>query len=812
MSHLYFPNIRRLPSTLAGISLSAMVAAAGLSLTGCQNSESKPQTNNGAPNNVQNSPDANIEAKKLSGEKMLADFDNISLRSAINSNNATTSIVSGKQAISGEKSLLVHTKTRDHNSAALNFEPNEAWDWSQYQDFHLAFDIANFGDESVDINLDISDIDGNTYTRAFVAPVGVTWTWYAKMDGHDQKEPAWASDNEFNFESGLRSNPPTWQGDHQVFSLWGKKHLNLKGITKISFSVKGMLSDRQFTIDNLRLRPNPKMDKNFLSGLIDEFGQNNKVDYPGKIHSLEQLHQARDKELAELSDQAFPGRSKFNGWADGPRYEATGNFRTEKINGKWWLIDPEGYLYLSTGIDILRLSNSSTLTGYDFDQKFIPKRHGEMLISEDDQPLNRVSDDALPSRKLVSQTRADIFKWLPSYDDELGNHFGYRRETQSGPLKHGETYSFYSANLERKYGESSPESYLQSWREITLKRMQNWGYSSLGNWAQEEFYSNTKMPYVAFADIIGDFGTLSSGFDFWHGVPDPWDPLFKTRAEAAVDGVAKQIKNSPWCMGIFLDNEQSFGRLETDELHYGIVYNTLKEDAAKVYAKAEFTRMMKNKYGDINKLNKAWGKNLASWDEFAKGVEPSFNSKQQKQDYSAMLYAYGDQYFGTVKRALKQRLPNHLYLGSRLPVWGMPIEIVQSGSKHMDIITFNLYEEGLVPSEWAFMQDIDAPALIGEFSFGSFDAGHVHPGIVISSDQEDRGRMYKSYMYSVIDHPSFIGAHMFQYMDSPIPGRAYDGENYNNGMVAVTDIPYAPLVQAAKEVHAEMYQRRWNKN
>ena len=69
--------------------------------------------------------------------------------------------------------------------------------------------------------------------------------------------------------------------------------------------------------------------------------------------------------------------------------------------------------------------------------------------------------------------------------------------------------------------------------------------------------------------------------------------------------------------------------------------------------------------------------------------------------------------------------------------------------------------------------------------------------------------MYTEYMQSVIDNPYFIGAHWFQYIDSPITGRALDGENYNVGFVSVADVPYEPMVEAAKELHGEMYQRRF---
>ncbi|WP_158970889.1 beta-galactosidase [Paraglaciecola sp. L3A3] len=743
----------------------------------------------------------------VTDDVVLYDFENGQVPAEIKVNNGNSSLTSDKQAIEGKHSLLVNFTS---DQAGLVLRPTTPFDWSEYSDFNLAFDLTNHGTESVQIDLTISDIDGSFYTRGLVVPVGKSQTHYAKMDGHDQKDPEWGSDTEFNFESGFRSNPVTWQSDDkQAYSFWGKKRLNIAGITAIAFNSKGLLSNRQFTIDNIRLRQNPEMDQKFLVGLIDEFGQNAKVDYPGKIHSEEELKQVTAAELATLKGESMADRSKFHGWKDGPKLEATGFFRTEKVEGKWALVDPEGYLYFSTGIDIMRLSNSSTMTGYGFDEKFIAKRTADMTVAEDDQPLNRVNDEAVPSRHVTNETRASVFNWLPDYNDDLGNHFGYRRETQSGPLKQGETFSFYSANLERRYGETYKESYLDTWRSVNVRRMQDWGFTSLGNWSQEEYYGNNQIPFVAFADIIGEFGTLSSGFDFWHGVPDAYDPRFYARAVIAAEHVAAQINNTPWCMGVFMDNEQSFGRSTSPETRYGIILNTLTRDAAEVHAKAAFTKTLKNKYQTIAALNKAWNKNIASWDEFAKGIDASFNTETQQQDYADLLYDYGTQYFSTVNKAMKSKMPNHLYLGSRLPLWGMPMEILRAAAENSDVITYNVYQEGIIPNKWEFLKELDKPSLVGEFSFGADDAGHVHPGIVIAADQKDRGYKLKKYLESVIDNPYFVGAHMFQFSDGLIAGRAYDGENYNTGMVRVTDVPYEHMVEAAKEVHQNLYPRRY---
>jgi|GEM_PF-2599507 len=47
-----------------------------------------------------------------------------------------------------------------------------------------------------------------------------------------------------------------------------------------------------------------------------------------------------------------------------------------------------------------------------------------------------------------------------------------------------------------------------------------------------------------------------------------------------------------------------------------------------------------------------------------------------------------------------------------------------------------------------------------------------------------------------------------QYVDEPLTGRAYDGENYNIGFLTVTDTPYPELVAAARAIHRQAYQQR----
>lgn len=747
--------------------------------------------------------------------RMLFDFESGEVSPSIQLINAKASIdtytdLTGKPS----KGLKLEMKSKQHSYAGIAIEPQQPWDWSEFTSASLYFDITSLGDQSTQFYLDVTDKNGAVFTRSIDIPVGAVKSYYGKLSGHDLVVPDSGDVNDLNLASGLRSNPPTWTADDRQFVwMWGVKNLDLSGVARVSLSVQSAMHDKTVIIDNIRIQPNPPQDENFLVGLVDKFGQNAKQDYKGKIHSLSELHAARDAELAKLDGKPMPGRSTFGGWLAGPKLNATGFFRTEKIDGKWMLVDPEGYPYFATGLDIIRLSNSSTMTGYDYDQSKVVQRAADDVTPEDSKGLMAVSEQAFETRYLASETRAKMFKWLPTYDHALSNHYNYRRSAHSGPLKRGEAYSFYSANLERKYGETYPGSYLDKWREVTVDRMLNWGFTSLGNWTDPSYYDNNRIPFFANGWVIGDFKTVSSGADFWGAMPDVFDPEFKVRAMETARVVSDEVKNSPWCVGVFIDNEKSFGRPDSDKAQYGIPIHTLGRPNDGVPTRQAFSKLLKEKYKTITALNNAWGLKLSSWAEFDKGVDVKDLpvTAVLREDYSMLLSAYAEQYFKVVEAAVTHYLPNHLYLGARFPDWGMPMEVVKAAAKYADVVSYNSYKEGLPNKKWAFLAELDKPSIIGEFHIGAMDHGSYHPGLIHAASQADRGEMYKDYMQSVIDNPYFVGAHWFQYMDSPLTGRAYDGENYNVGFVDVTDTPYQEMVDAAKEVNAIIYTERLGK-
>ncbi|WP_111979266.1 beta-galactosidase [Algibacillus agarilyticus] len=746
--------------------------------------------------NQKHSKDITTQEKKVTS---LLDFES-SLPNWLSTLNTTTSLITDRGVTSGNQSLLLNFSS-DEQRAHVLLKPQNNWDWSHYSTLNLATDITNPTSASVNLHIEITDHTGWPHIRSVSIPAHSTGTYYALLKGE-----------QLAINSGLREDPKSWQStDHKMFWLRGRKQLALDKISSIKYFVDSINFDKRLILDNIRLRENPATDPNFLVGLSDKFGQSAKFDFPAKVKSDKHLKQLAQTELAQLEKEGpMADRSQYGGWKSGPKLKATGFFRTVKINGKWAMVDPEGHLFFSSALANIRIANTTTITGIDFKDDSVRYIDPEDVTPEDSLGIRPVSKEAQKSRYVASEMRHKMFTDLPSYDDELANHYSYRRTVHKGPLHHGETFSFYQANLERRYGETSTDSYLDDWRDVTIKRFKNWGFTSTGNWTDASFYQMDRIPYFANGWIIGDFKTVSSGADVWSPMPDPFDPEFARRALVTTKVIAQEVKNNPWCVGVFIDNEKSWGNQSTPRGHYGIVIHTLNRPATESPSKAHFMKILKNKYSSINALNSAWQLNLASWSALDKGYAVADMSDAMLADFSILLEAYATEYFKIVHNALAQTLPNHMYMGVRMAHWGMTPEAVKAAAKYVDVMSYNFYKEGLHAKAWTFLAEVDKPSIIGEFHFGATnDTGLYHPGLIHASDQKDRAKMYTDYMNTVIDNPYMVGAHWFQYIDSPITGRAYDGENYNVGFVTMADVPYEEMVNAAKKLNATLYQRRF---
>ena len=483
--------------------------------------------------------------------------------------------------------------------------------------------------------------------------------------------------------------------------------------------------------------------------MIDTFGQYRHRDWPGKVKSERDLSERRDREAAALAADPGPnGWNRYGGWAAGPKQPATGFFHTAKVNGKWWLVDPDGCLFFSQGIDCVRMT------------------------------------DATPVEE-----RRDWFEAFPGDDPKfagfLGRHFALKGHYAG---RNPACFSFASANLLRKYGPDWQTVY----PETIHRRLRAWGINTIANWSDEPTRMLRKTPYT---DTIGCHGArmIEGSEGYWGKFPDVFDPSFERSVGDAMRGKSGKSANDPWCIGYFSDNEMSWG----DETSLALA--ALKSPAGQP-AKTEFIRQLREKYGAISKLNAAWGTGHASWETLADHREAP-DGKKAHADLTAFYRAAADAYFRQVSDAVKRVAPRQLYLGCRF-AWANPLATA-AAADHCDVVSFNIYQNSV--AGFRFNGGKDVPLIIGEFHFGALDRGLFHTGLVPVADQQARAAAYTGYVLGALRHPQFVGCHWFQYQDEPTTGRVYDEENYQIGFVDIADTPYPEITAASRRIAETLY-------
>jgi len=488
---------------------------------------------------------------------------------------------------------------------------------------------------------------------------------------------------------------------------------------------------------------------------VDRFGQYTHAQWPGKIATEDDLRQRAAAERAAL-DAATPpaGLDRYGGWAEGPHLEATGWFRTQRVDGRWWLVTPEGHLFFSVGVDCVGT----------WERTFVEQREA-------------------------------WFEWLPAADDPV---FGRFFETVSGAHSmadpvggKGRTFSFYNANLRRRYGDDWPAA----WRTMAYQRLRSWGFNTVANWSQQDVLDQSPMPFVGSLGVSGAFRRIEGGTGYWAKMVDVFDPAYALAVAACLrDGTSRYAAN-PLCIGFFVDNEMAW---------QGIPEGVLASPPDQPCRKA-FVETLRKAYTTPEALATAWDTPATPWDALRAPATPNGAARR---DLDAFTYQFARRYFDTVNTVLKQHAPHQLFLGCRFA--GSPGEaVLRACAEVADIVSFNLYYTAIDAKEWSGDKDLGKPLIVGEFHFGALDRGMFHTGLVPTRDQNERAASYARYVRSVADCPAFVGCHWFQYVDEPITGRWFDGENYNIGFVDVTDTPYPELTAAAREVHAGLYARRY---
>jgi hypothetical protein len=529
--------------------------------------------------------------------------------------------------------------------------------------------------------------------------------------------------------------------------------IDTSNVTQLLIFVNKPERDHTFEIDNIRAEGRARtLDAETFFPFIDEFGQFIHRDWPGKTHSLRDLMDYGKVEETDLA--AHPGppdRNRYGGWTAGPELKATGSFRVQKHRGKWWLVDPEGRLFWSHGIDCVRTANATPITDREHYYRKLPKANS-------------------PFAKFYGTG-----SWAPH---------GYYKD--HSPYK---TYDFSQANFLRKYG----QNWQNDFARITHRRLKSWGLNTIANWSDAGIYLMRKTPYVC--TISYNPRRLEGSKGYWGKFYDVFDPSFAERLRDRLAQEKDRTAADPWCIGYFVHNEIAWG----DELSLAVATLTSPPEQP---AKKVFIDDLKAKYKTIDKLNVAWGTGHTTWQALLKSVRPPDKNKA-RADLAAFYTKTAEAYFKTIRGELKRMALAKLYLGCRF-AW-VNDSAARAAAKYCDLVSYNRYSYSV--AEQRLPDNIDLPIIIGEFHFGALDRGMFHTGLRKTANQMDRAAKYKSYVRGALQNPYIVGTHWFQYKDQATTGRG-DGENYQIGFIDVCDRPYPEIVQACREVGYGLYEYR----
>jgi hypothetical protein len=343
---------------------------------------------------------------------------------------------------------------------------------------------------------------------------------------------------------------------------------------------------------------------------------------------------------------------------------------------------------------------------------------------------------------MVTRTvgREDFFRRLPP----AGLAPGLERDGDPGA-------SFLTWNIFRRFG----ESWRNRWVELTFRRMEAWGLNTVANWSDPALYDAGRKPYaVPLAAWRTDVQYL--------GLPDVYSEEFVKIADDLARRQCAPRKDDPWLIGYFLANEPPFPQKELQTVELILAGPETATKAA-----------------------------LVSW--LAAG-----DTDERRKEFIARAF---DRYIQVTSAAVEKHDPNHLNLGMRSG--GRPTDAEIRAARAFDVYSVNIYNYEVPADRVRRIATLTAkPILIGEFHFGAPGRG-LAASLVLTRDQAQRGQAYRWYVEQAFAMPELIGTHYFQWADQPCTGR-FDGENYNIGLVDVTDRPYPELVKALAETHRRL--------
>lgn len=499
--------------------------------------------------------------------------------------------------------------------------------------------------------------------------------------------------------------------------------------------------------------------------MVDEMGQWIQKDWPGKTRRTEDMISYLKTEYARAKEgtQYPEGWSQWGGLLQ-KRFDATGYFHTHKADGRWWLVDPDGYAFISNGMCY------GTRMGV----------HGFVDGME------------------------NLFQWLPEKDDpEFADawttadqipEFVKRNTAEAG--KNRSMFNFARANMIRAFGASG---WWDAWVTINAARLKRWGFNTIGV-GVNNYYDENVMRYLERAQIpfvwtLKEF-PLTQQLIF-RDFPDVFSKEYEEKSAHFARTQLAPFKGNPYMIGYFITNEPEW-RFQ----HSTNIAERAFAHPERLATKEALVAFLMSRYPDISALNAAWGAAFDGFESlytpFSGGDQLSDTAARDFHDMRALMLA---KYNEVPSRACKEVDSHHLNLGMRFHTI---THDEMTGNDWFDIISFNRYNVTALPELSLIEHELDMPAIIGEWHIGGGYEGLLSGGLLTAPNDVERAKACSYYLENAVANPCCVGLHYFEFNDQPLLGR-FDGECMNHGVIDVCNHSFDTFMDAFSQSCRNLY-------
>lgn len=293
------------------------------------------------------------------------------------------------------------------------------------------------------------------------------------------------------------------------------------------------------TIEEVGVIDHPVLPK---GKLLDEIGQSTIHNWQGKTGSLEDMKSNLRKRLDESNHMLPDDFSTWGGCKSKRIDKGSGFFKVHRDDNRWWLVDPDGYLFWSAGIDSVRVDTSANINLLEDALSFIPSDIGDF---------------------------SEIFN---NRDGQM--HINYL-----------------AANYIRTFGK---HDWMEKWATIALDELKRLRFNTVGNWSEWEYASKARFPFVRPMSF-----NAKRTKNIYRDFPDVYHPDFEKDAQDYAQVLSTSV-DDPALIGYFMMNEPNWA-FSHELPAVGMLYNS-----EECITRTKLANFLKKKYGSAETLKKQW--------------------------------------------------------------------------------------------------------------------------------------------------------------------------------------------------------------